>query len=464
MLKIYNTLTRKKEIFQPEKPGEAGVYVCGMTVYDLCHMGHARILVAFDVIVRFLRAQGLKTRYIRNITDIDDKILKRAQENGEPFQALTARMIAEMHKDCAALGVEPPDEEPRATDYIEAMQDMIATLVEKGYAYAPGNGDVYYAVRRFPGYGQLSGKVLSEMRAGARVEVEAHKKDPLDFVLWKGADAQDTGWPSPWGWGRPGWHIECSAMSSCCLGATFDIHGGGPDLKFPHHENEIAQSEAANEQTFARVWMHAGAVRINDEKMSKSLNNFFTVREVLDKYAPEVVRCFFVSSHYRSPINYSEDNLRDAHSRLERLYTALDGLDCDTAEPAKETDFESAFQAAMEDDFNTPEALGVLFDMARQINKLRDAGDREAARQLAAQLRQLGAILGLLQGSAEAFLQFDKAQTAVDSQWVEDRLAERNAARAAGDFAQADRIRDLLAEKGVILQDSPQGTRWRMQR
>ncbi len=464
MIRIYNTLTRKKELFQPLTPGEARIYVCGMTVYDLCHMGHARILVAFDVVVRFLRAQGFKTTYVRNITDVDDKILQRARENGETFTQLTARMIDAMHEDCAALGVEAPDHEPRATEYVDAMVDMISTLVDKGYAYAPGNGDVYYRVRRFAGYGKLSGKVLSEMQAGARVEVDSNKEDPLDFVLWKGTASDEPGWKSPWGWGRPGWHIECSAMSLCCLGATFDIHGGGPDLRFPHHENEIAQSEAANDAPFANLWMHAGAVRVNNEKMSKSLNNFFTVRDVLARYPAEVVRYFFISSHYRSPINYSETNLEKAHNGLERLYTALDGLDFDKVKPTLGTAFEEAFQAAMTDDFNTPAALGVLFDMARQINKSRSAGDLDTGGGLAALMHKLGALLGLLQSNPKDFLGFDTAQTVVDSQWIEERLAERTAARSAGKFAEADRIRDLLTEQGVALEDSSQGTRWRMTR
>ncbi|WP_281648943.1 cysteine--tRNA ligase [Parendozoicomonas sp. Alg238-R29] len=460
MLQIYNTLSRKKEEFKPINDGEVRMYVCGMTVYDLCHIGHARVLVSFDVVTRYLRSRGYKVTYVRNITDVDDKIIKRANENGEEFTDLTTRMIAEMHKDGHELGVLPPDAEPKATAYIGEMQDMISTLIDKGFAYAPGNGDVYYRVHKFEGYGKLSGKILEELQAGARIGVEEQKEDPLDFVLWKGAKEGEPYWESPWGSGRPGWHIECSAMGKCCLGETFDIHGGGPDLKFPHHENEIAQSEAANGKTFVNTWMHAGAVRVDNEKMSKSLGNFFTIREVLEKYPAEVVRYFLISSQYRSPINYSEDSLKEAAVRLERLYTSLDGLDVDGVVPEQGTEFEQRFHKAMEDDFNTPEALGVLFELVRALNKAR-AEKSDKALALAALVKELGSVLGVLQGNPESFL---KSGGDVDEAWILEMIEKRKAAKKAKDFAEADRVRAELAESGVQLKDTREGTTWQIER
>lgn len=460
MLQIYNTLSRKKEVFKPINAGEVSMYVCGMTVYDLCHIGHARVLVAFDVVTRYLRAKGYKVNYVRNITDVDDKIIKRANDNGELFTDLTERMIGEMHKDSGALGVLPPDREPKATEFIEEMKAMITVLIDKGYAYAPGNGDVYYRVAKFEGYGKLSGKILEELQAGARIGVDEMKEDPLDFVLWKGAKEGEPYWESPWSNGRPGWHIECSAMGKCCLGETFDIHGGGPDLKFPHHENEIAQSEAANGKTFVNTWMHAGAVRVDNEKMSKSLGNFFTIREVLDKYPAEVVRYFLISSHYRSPINYSEDSLKEAAVRLERLYTALNGLQLADVQPATGTEFEARFLAAMDDDFNTPEALGTLFELVRTLNKARADGADDALA-LAALVKALGSHLGILQDNPEAFL---KSGGDVDEAWILSMIEQRQAAKAAKDYAGADKVRAELAERGVILQDSREGTTWRIER
>ena len=391
MLSIYNTLTKSKDVFKPLVGNQVRMYVCGMTVYDFCHIGHARVMVAFDVVTRWLRHRGFDVTYVRNITDIDDKIIKRANDNGESFEVLVERMIAAMHEDEARLNVLRPDQEPRATDHIAGMHQMIQTLIDKGFAYAPGNGDVYYRVGKFVGYGKLSRKKIEDLKIGARIEVDEAKQDPLDFVLWKGVKPGEPSWQSPWGAGRPGWHIECSVMSTCCLGETFDIHGGGPDLVFPHHENEIAQSEAATGKLYANAWMHAGAVRVDGEKMSKSLGNFFTIREVLEKYHPEVVRYLLVSSHYRSPINYSEDSLREAKGALERFYNALKGLP--DAAPAGAEAFVERFGAAMDDDFNSPEACAVLFEMAREINRLRET-DLQAAAGLAARLRELAGVLG----------------------------------------------------------------------
>ena len=460
MLQIYNSLTRKKEPFTPLEANHVRMYVCGMTVYDYCHIGHARTVTAFDVVARYLKAKGYDLTYVRNITDVDDKIIARAAENGEDFLALTERMIQAMQDDFARLGNEAPTLEPKATDHIDGMQTMIKGLMDKGYAYAPGNGDVYYRVRRFEGYGKLSGKILEDLESGARVEIDEQKEDPLDFVLWKAAKPDEPFWESPWGKGRPGWHLECSVMGKSCLGDTFDIHGGGSDLKFPHHENEIAQSEAHNCTTFVNTWMHSGAIRIDDVKMSKSLGNFFTIREVLDKYNEEAVRYFMISSHYRSPINYSEDSLKEAGVRLERLYTALKGLDVQHVAPAENTEFEQNFYQAMDDDFNTPQALAVLFELVRKLNTVR-ANDEQAALPLASLLRKLGGILGILQNEAEAFL---KSGSEVDEQWIEDMIEQRKAAKKARDFAKSDRIRDLLADKGVILQDSREGTTWRIER
>jgi len=457
-LSIYNTLSKAKEPFKPLEGNSVRMYVCGMTVYDFCHIGHARVMVAFDVVTRWLRQRGYDVTYVRNITDIDDKIIRRANENGEPFEALVERMIAAMHEDEARLSVLRPDIEPRATGHIAGMHQMIQTLIDKGYAYAPGNGDVYYRVGKFVGYGKLSRKKIEDLKIGARIEVDEAKEDPLDFVLWKGVKPGEPSWQSPWGAGRPGWHIECSVMSTCCLGETFDIHGGGPDLVFPHHENEIAQSEAATGKLYANAWMHAGAVRVDGEKMSKSLGNFFTIREVLEKYHPEVVRYLLVSSHYRSPINYSEDSLKEAKGALERFYTALRGLP--QAAPAGGEAFVERFGAAMDDDFNSPEACAVLFDMVREINRLRDS-DPQAAAALAAQMRKLGEVLGVLQLDADAFLQ-GGATSAVDAAAVEALIAARLQARAEKNWGESDRIRDQLTAMGVVLEDGKGGTTWRL--
>jgi cysteinyl-tRNA synthetase len=423
------------------------MYVCGMTVYDYCHLGHARVLLVFDVVRRWLRASGYRVTYVRNITDIDDKIIRRARENGETVAALTQRFIGYMDEDAAALGVEKPDHEPRATQYVPQMLDMIGRLEAKKLAYQSGSGDVNYAVRRFPGYGKLSGKSPDELRAGERVEVDESKEDPLDFVLWKSAKPEEPSWPSRWGAGRPGWHIECSAMSGSLLGESFDIHGGGQDLQFPHHENEIAQSEGANGGRFVNYWMHNGFVRVDEEKMSKSLGNFFTVRDVLKSYDAEVVRFFILRAHYRSPLNYSDSHLEEAKSALARLYTALKG-----SQGAGPVDWSGAhavrFKQAMDDDFNTPEAVAVLFDIAAKVN----AG--EAA--LAPQLRALGGVLGILQRSAEAFF-----QGGLDAGAVQAMIDAREEARRRKDFAEADRIRKALLQRGIVLEDGPGGTAWR---
>ncbi|CAE6922130.1 cysteine--tRNA ligase [Pseudomonas marincola] len=458
MLTIYNTLSKTKQELKPLEGNHVRMYVCGMTVYDFCHIGHARVMVAFDVIARWLRHRGYELTYVRNITDIDDKIIRRAQENGEGFEVLVDRMIAAMHEDEARLNVLRPDIEPRATSHIAGMHQMIQTLIDKGFAYAPGNGDVYYRVGKFVGYGKLSRKKIEDLRIGARIEVDESKQDPLDFVLWKGAKPGEPSWQSPWGEGRPGWHIECSVMSTCCLGETFDIHGGGPDLVFPHHENEIAQSEAATGKLYANAWMHAGAVRVDGEKMSKSLGNFFTIREVLQKYHPEVVRYFLVSSQYRSPINYSEDSLKEAKGALERFYHALKGL---PEAPAAGGDaFVARFSEAMDDDFNSPEACAVLFEMVREVNRLRDS-DIQAAAGLAARLKELAGVLGVLQLEPEAFLQAG-AEGKVDAAEVEALIAARLQARSDKNWAESDRIRDQLTAMGVVLEDGKGGTTWRL--
>lgn len=451
-LQIYNTLTRQKETFKPLVAGKVGLYVCGMTVYDFCHLGHARVMVAFDVIVRYMRHIGLEVNYIRNITDIDDKIIKRANENGESISALTERFIAEMHKDADALGIERPNAEPKATEHIGEIIQLSQTLESKGFAYAAANGDLYYAVRNFKDYGKLSGKIIDELAAGARIEVGEAKRDPLDFVLWKAAKPSEPHWESPWGIGRPGWHIECSAMTHSCLGESFDIHGGGPDLKFPHHENEIAQSEAAHGKSYANTWMHAGAVRVDGEKMSKSLGNFFTIREILEKYSAEVVRFFLLSSQYRSPINYSEDSLKEAQTKLERFYNALMGVPVGEVKDL-DNEYSAHFHKAMNDDFNTPEAIAALFELARAINKAE--GEQQAA--LAGQLRFLGGVLGCLQSDPQEYLQGGAGD---EAQWVEEMIAKRAAAKAAKDFATADAVRDELVAKGIVLRDGPEGTTW----
>jgi cysteinyl-tRNA synthetase len=477
MLEIHNSLTGRKEAFAPLNPGKVRMYVCGVTVYDYCHLGHARMLIAFDVIRRYLEYSGYAVDFVRNITDIDDKIIARAQANQEPVEALTERFIRAYHEDCEALGVGAPDHEPRATEYVGEIITMIATLIDKDYAYAAQNGDVYYAVARFAPYGRLSGKKLADLRAGARVEVDEAKRDPLDFVLWKAAKPGEPWWDSPWGRGRPGWHIECSAMSTKLLGPHFDIHGGGMDLKFPHHENEIAQSCAACDAPFVNVWMHNGFVRIDDEKMSKSLGNFFTVRDV-EKVVrdPEVIRYMMVASHYRGPINYTEESLDQADAALERLYVALRGV-----EPAPSFEAGAAtqtFRAAMDDDFNTPQALAAIYGLATELNRVKADGHTSAAARLAAELRSLAVVLGLAQQDPDVFLRKPRPRIAeavgtaniqVTAHGVSalsdadiDRLIEaRQAARAARSFQEADRIRDELAAQGVVLEDGPGETTWR---
>ncbi|HXD42072.1 MAG TPA: cysteine--tRNA ligase [Ramlibacter sp.] len=452
-LRIHNTLTRALEDFSPLQPGHVRMYVCGMTVYDLCHVGHARANVVFDVVQRWLKASGYQLTFVRNITDIDDKIIRRAVENGETVRSLTDRMIAEMYRDFDALGIERPTHDPRATDYVPQMLQLVKQLEDKQLAYRAEGGDVNYAVRRFPGYGKLSGKSLDELHAGERVAVLEGKDDPLDFVLWKAAkptEPADAQWDSAYGKGRPGWHIECSAMSSALLGKTFDIHGGGADLQFPHHENEIAQSEGANGQPLARFWMHNGFVNIDNEKMSKSLGNFFTIRDVLQKFDAETLRFFIVRAHYRSPLNYSDVHLEDARGALKRLYTALDlvapaDVQVDWSQPPA-----AKFKAAMDNDFATPEAVAVLFELAAEVN-------RGKSPQLAGLLKALGGCLGILQGDPRLFL---RAGTALDEATIEGLIQQRAAAKKAKNFAEADRIRSELLAQGVVLKDSPSGTTW----
>jgi len=459
MLTIYNDLTRKKENFEPLEAGRVRMYVCGMTVYDLCHLGHARVMVVFDVVSRYLRACGFDVTYIRNITDIDDKIINRANERGEPFHELTERFIEAMHDDAAALGILPPDAEPKATDHIDEILAMIERLIANGHAYVAENGDVYYDVRSFPQYGKLSGKSIDDLESGARVEPGESKRDPLDFALWKSAKPGEPAWESPWGSGRPGWHIECSAMSTKALGDIFDIHGGGADLTFPHHENEIAQSEGATGHPFVNYWMHNGFVRINEEKMSKSLGNFFTVREILARYQPEEVRYFILTSQYRSPLNYDDEHLDNARGAVTRFYTALRGLP--KAAPAQSAAFRERFHTAMEDDFNTPEALAVLFDLVREINRVRNE-DAEAAAALGAELRELGGILGILQDDSDRYLRGgDASHEGLDDAEIYDLIAQRAQAKQAKNWTEADRIRDELAAQNVVLEDGPQGTIWR---
>jgi len=459
MLQIHNSLTRRKEKFIPIEPGRVRMYVCGMTVYDYCHLGHARVMVVFDVVFRYLKERGYDVTYVRNITDIDDKIINRANERGEPFTLLTERFIAAMHEDSAALGILPPTEEPRATAHMSEILAMIQSLLDKDHAYLAANGDVYYSVASFEGYGRLSGKDPEDLRAGARVEVGEDKRDPLDFALWKAAKPGAPAWDSPWGSGRPGWHIECSAMSTSCLGNHFDIHGGGADLQFPHHENEIAQSEAATGEPFVNLWMHNGFVRVNEEKMSKSLGNFFTVREILARYRPEEVRYFILTSHYRSPLNYDEAHLDNARGALTRFYTALRGLPANAA-PAGGEAFVERFHAAMDDDFNTPEALAVLFDLAREINRVR-AEDEAAAAGLGAGLRRLGGVLGILQEDPEVHLRGEENTRGLRDDEIEVLIQQRAEARQTRNWAEADRIRDELQAAGVTLEDGAGGTRWR---
>jgi cysteinyl-tRNA synthetase len=459
MLKIYNSLTGKKEEFKPIVRGKVSMYVCGITVYDYLHIGHARMLVVFDMVTRYLRSRGYDVTYIRNITDIDDKIIKRAEENGEDFQVLTERYIEAMNTDAAALNMLDPDQEPRATDHIEQIIHIIVQLEEKDYAYAADNGDVYFAVSKYSDYGQLSGKKIDELRAGERVAVDEAKLDPLDFVLWKASKHGEPSWDSPWGPGRPGWHIECSAMSMHCLGEHFDIHGGGQDLQFPHHENEIAQSCCATGKQFVNLWMHNGFVRIDDEKMSKSLGNFFTVREVLEKYRPEVVRFFLVSNQYRSQLNYSDTHLDEARASLEGLYTAL--RDISVPENAELDDnFIEKFNEVMDDDFNTARAIAILHELAHEINR---ASDKTAARigKLAATLKHLGGLLGLLQSDPAEYLQSGVGEAGLSSEEIDNLIKQRAEARQNKDFAESDRIRDLLSDQGIALEDNPEGTSWR---
>ena len=452
MLSIYNSLSRSLERFEPLRAGEVRMYVCGITVYDYCHLGHARMLVVFDLVSRWLRASGLKVTYVRNITDIEDKIIRRAAENGESIDVLTERFIRYMDEDAAALGVEKPDHEPRATAYVPQMLDIIGKLEKKGLAYQAADGDVNFSVRSFPGYGRLSGKSLDELRAGERVETSTAKRDPLDFVLWKRSKPGEPLWASPWGGGRPGWHIECSAMSCALLGEHFDIHGGGQDLQFPHHENEIAQTVGATGGAFVNTWMHNGFVRIDDEKMSKSLGNFFTIREILKAYDPEVVRFFILRAHYRSPLNYSDAHMDDARAALTRLYTALKGVPARSAAPDWNEAHAVRFKKAMDDDFGTPQAVAVLFDLANEANR----GNGEAA----LQLRALGGVLGLLRRDAEEFLKSGPGATLSDGE-IDALIAARNAARKARNFAEADRIRTQLLDAGIVLEDGPSGTTWR---
>lgn len=469
-MKIYNTLRREKQEFIPILSEKIGIYVCGMTVYDYCHLGHARVLVIFDMVYRWFKASGFEVNYVRNITDIDDKIIKRAAENNESIHALTARFIAAMHEDADALGVLRPDHEPRATQYVPEMLEMIAKLEKNGLAYQAADGDMNYAVRKFKGYGKLSGKSLDDLRAGERVDVADSKHDPLDFVLWKHStetEADEVKWDSPWGKGRPGWHIECSAMGSKLLGNHFDIHGGGADLQFPHHENEIAQSEGAHQCSFVNYWMHNGFVNVDKEKMSKSLGNFFTIREVLKKYDAEVVRFFILRAHYRSPLNYSDVHLDDAKQSLSGLYTALKNV---PVEGETTVDWQEAhaqrFKTAMDDDFNTPEAMAVLFDLAKQVNITKSSDT-------ASQLKALGSVLGLLQREPNAFLQGRTAPadsltadasisgTDMSESQINELIAARNAAKQAKNYAEADRIRKELLEAGIVLEDSASGTSWR---
>jgi cysteinyl-tRNA synthetase len=458
-LRLFNSLSRQVEEFQPIEPGHVRMYVCGMTIYDLCHIGHARMMMAFDVVQRWLKESGYRVTYVRNITDIDDKIIQRAVARGITLKALTEEMTAAMHQDIAALGIEPPTEEPRATAYVPQMLSLIQTLEQKGLAYRAAAGDVNFAVRKFPGYGKLSGKSLDDLRAGERVAVASDKEDPLDFVLWKAAkpsEPAEAQWDSPYGKGRPGWHIECSAMCGALLGDTFDIHGGGADLQFPHHENEIAQSEGAHGKPLARYWVHNGFVRVDNEKMSKSLGNFFTIREVLEKFDVETVRFFIVRTHYRSALNYSDAHLNDARAALKRLYTALGSVQPAVVETI---DWQQAharrFAAAMNEDFGTPEAVAVLFELAAEVNRSGDPA-------LAGLLKALGGTLGLLQGDPQAFLQGGggSAGTGLDEAAIAASIAERAAAKAAKNFAEADRIRQALLAQGIVLKDSATGTTW----
>ncbi|GGP18781.1 cysteine--tRNA ligase [Silvimonas iriomotensis] len=454
MLNVYNTLAREKQEFVPITPGLVKMYVCGMTVYDYCHLGHGRVMVVFDMVSRWLKASGYEVDYVRNITDIDDKIIKRAAENGETIGQLTTRFIDAMNEDADALGVKRPSHAPKATEHIDGMLALIGQLVEKGLAYPAPNGDVYYAVGKFPGYGKLSGKSLEDLRAGERVEVDPNKQHPMDFVLWKAAKPGEPAWDSLWGPGRPGWHIECSAMSCHHLGEHFDIHGGGEDLQFPHHENEIAQSEGAHDHKYVNYWLHNGFIRVDDEKMSKSLGNFFTIRDILKKYDAEVVRFFILRAHYRSPLNYSDAHLDDAKNALTRLYTSLKNVAPAEVKLDWSQGYAARFKAAMDDDFGTTEAVAVLFELAHEANKQQSA-------QLAGELKALASVLGLLERDPQAFLQGGSQEGELSAEAIDDLIVQRKAARAAKNFAESDRIRDALTAAGVVLEDGPQGTTWR---
>ncbi len=458
MIKIYNTLTRSKEIFKPRVEGKVGLYVCGITVYDYCHIGHARMLVVFDIVARYFRYSRYDLTYVRNITDIDDKIIQRANQNGEEYLALTERFIDAMHEDERALSILPPDIEPKATQSMDEIIAMIEALILNEMAYVGTNGDIFYSVTKFENYGKLSGKNIEDLQAGERVDVDKAKKDPMDFVLWKMAKPDEPSWDSPWGKGRPGWHIECSAMSTCCLGNHFDIHGGGMDLQFPHHENEIAQSEGATKEKFVNYWMHNGFVRVDEEKMSKSLDNFFTVREVLKTYRPEIIRFFILSSHYRSPLNYSNEQLDDAKAALTRLYTALRGIEIKSVEC--DAEYKKRFADAMDDDFNTPVAVAVLFDLTRDLNSHKT--DKTKANILATTLIELAAVLGILQDNPENFLKGTKTQGGLSEDEINQQIQARIEAKKNKNWAQADQIRDELKEQGIILEDAPNGeTTWR---
>ncbi|WP_194757538.1 cysteine--tRNA ligase [Aliidiomarina indica] len=459
MLRLYNSLTQQKEEFKPLEAGKVKLYVCGVTIYDLCHIGHARTYVAFDVVVRYLRYLGYDVTFVRNVTDVDDKIIKRAHENNEDIDAVTERFLGYMHEDFAALNLVEPDIEPRVTTHMDEIIELVETLLAKKNAYVAESGDVLFDVSSFPEYGQLSGQNLEQLQAGARVTVDQGKTDPLDFVLWKRAKAGEPSWDSPWGPGRPGWHIECSAMNGKHLGKHFDIHGGGSDLMFPHHENEIAQSCCAHDTPYVNYWMHTGMVQVNQEKMSKSLGNFFTIRDVLKSYTAETVRFFLLSGHYRSQLNYSESHLDQAHSALERLYTALRGTNASEPSADLSAPYESRFRTALNDDFNVPDAMAVLFDIARDLNKARQEKSDSAA-ELAGLLIAYGKVLGILQQRPEDFLQGDAAGD-VDVARIEALIAERNAARADKDWARADAARDELQALGIVLEDSPEGTLWR---
>jgi cysteinyl-tRNA synthetase len=459
MLTIYNSFTNRKETFEPIVPGQVGMYVCGMTVYDYCHIGHARVLVVFDVVYRFLKHLGYEVTYVRNITDIEDKIITRARENGEDYDQLTRRFIRAMHEDADALGVLRPDKEPCATDTIDEMLVMIEKLQQLGYAYQAANGDVYFSVSKFADYGKLSGKKVDELRAGERVDVDLGKADPLDFVLWKSAKPGEPSWPSTYGDGRPGWHIECSAMSGSLLGNHFDIHGGGQDLQFPHHENEIAQSECCNGEKFVNYWMHNGFVRVNEEKMSKSLGNFFVLREVLENYRAEEIRYFIVSSHYRSQLNYSEEQLDNARAALLRLYASLQ--DTDPVQIPEGSEYQRRFEQALSDDFNTANAIAVLFDLAREVNRAKNE-QRSEQHALATLLRYLGGIIGLLQADAGEFLKSQAgAGVGLSDTAIDELVEQRLQARAGKNWADADRIRDELSAAGIVIEDGAEGTRWR---